>query len=287
MRIGRRELMAMGLFGAIGAWLVVTKIYGRANGDVGEFRETVMAAVRARPGVDSVTPDPRDRAKFKMVRGGQPSTADVTNLFGYISAYSEENADELIARFVKSLTEDMGLPIKDSAIVPVIRGRDYIEDIARRGLEVLHEPAGADLMVVYMADRPDSMSPINAHDVPDKTLADVRELALDNLRSWLPKVVADPSLGEGVLYLVEGNPMLSTGLVILDEFWKSVAARFPGDVLIALPRRDQLFIFNDDGSARTKALARQLIKATLEDNFNLLSPLLYARRKGKILVVTD
>ena len=81
--------------------------------------------------------------------------------------------------------------------------------------------------------------------------------------------------------------MLSTGLVILDEFWKSIATRFPGDVLFALPRRDQLFIFKDDGNARTKALAHHLIKVTFEENFNLLSPLLYARRMGQIVVVSD
>ena len=61
----------------------------------------------------------------------------------------------------------------------------------------------------------------------------------------------------------------------------------PGDVLIAIPRRDQLFIFDDNGSAKIRAGVRRLIKVTFEDDFNLLSPRLYARRKGRIVTVPD
>ncbi len=287
MRIGRRGLVAMALFGSISAWLFSTKVKSRSFTKVGELRDVVMAAFKARPGVESVAADAKDSAKFTVVMGGETSTADVTNLFGYISAYPKENTEEAIARFINSIAEIRALSVEDGNIVAVIRSRDYVEETMRMGLDVLHEPAGVDLVIVYMADRPDSMSPINAKDLPDKTLAELRQIALGNLRNWLPKVVADDGLGDGVLYYVEGNTMLSTGLVILDEFWKSIATRFPGDVLFALPRRDQLFIFKDDGNARTKALAHHLIKVTFEENFNLLSPLLYARRMGQIVVVSD
>ncbi|HWI86318.1 MAG TPA: hypothetical protein VNT42_08365, partial [Sphingomonas sp.] len=94
-------------------------------------------------------------------------------------------------------------------------------------------------------------------------------------------------LGAGVLYYVEGNTMLSTSLILLDDFWKFVAARFPGNVLIALPRKDQLFLFDDDGNAASRAAIRRLIDVTFEDNFNLLSRRLYARRGGTIVAVTD
>jgi hypothetical protein len=80
--------------------------------------------------------------------------------------------------------------------------------------------------------------------------------------------------------------MLSTSLILLEEFWKSIEHRFPGDALIALPRRDQLFIF-DEGNSAAKAVARRLIDVTIRENFNLLSHKLYARRSGKIELVTD
>ena len=136
-----------------------------------------------------------------------------------------------------------------------------------------------------MADLPDSMSPIAPKDVPGKDFQTVREIALNNMRRWLAKVVADNQLQLGVLYVVQDNTMLSTSLILLDEFWKSIETRFPGDVLIALPRRDQLFIF-DEGDSAAKTVARRLIDATTRENFNLLSQKLYARRGGKIVLVT-
>lgn len=279
----RRTLSAMALFNSISAWLSRAMAKEVPFADVKAFRNAVMAAFRARPGVESVVPDVNDSARFTIMFRGQSSTADVTNLFGYLSAYPKENAQEAIARFVNAITQD-GSSIEDGGIVAVIRGLDWLQQVTRTGLDVLHESAGADLVTVYMADRPDSMQPISTQALPGKTLKDVRTIAQGNLRRWLPKVISDDSLGYGILYYVEGNTMLSTGLLILDEFWTSIAARFPADVLFAIPRRDQLFIFNDDGSEKTEALARRLIDATFADNFNLLSPLLYARRDRRIVV---
>ena len=287
MPIGRRKLIATGLLGSIAAWLPSTAAQGRAFKDVGQLREAVMAAFRAAPGVGQVRADPEDLAKFSVVINGATVTSDLTNLFGYLAAYPDEDADEAIARFVRARVEGRDAPVRDETLVAVIRSRAYLEEAKRQGVEVLQEPAGADLFVVYMADRPDSMSPISAKDIPDKSLADARRVALGNVRKWLPKVVADGGLGGGVLYYVEGNTLLSPSLLLVDEFWTSVAVRFPGDVLFAIPRKDQLFIFNDDGNSRTEALARGLIKATLDEGFNLLSPTLYARRKGRIVALTD
>jgi hypothetical protein len=56
-------------------------------------------------------------------------------------------------------------------------------------------------------------------------------------------------------------------------------------VLIALPRKDQLFLFDD--KPEFHAGVRRLIDVTFQDNFNLLSPQLYARRNGKIEAVLD
>jgi len=287
MRIGRRGLVATAILASISTWVVSTKTKGRSFSDIGELREVVMTVARAKTGVTNVAADPSDSARFTSVVGGMTVTSDVTNLFSFLSAYPDEDAEDAITRFVRSIPDAREPLIDDSRIVAVIRSRDYVEEARRTGVDLLHEPAGADLMIVYMADQPDSMTAIKVEDLPGKTVADVRAIALRNVREWLPKVVSDDSMGAGVLYYVDGNTLLSTSLVLVEEFWRSVAKRFPGDVLIALPRKDQLFVFDDDGSARTRALVRRLIAATVEDNFALLSPLLYARRGGRIILVSD
>ena len=257
--------------------------------DIAEFRELVIAAFRRQPGVNSVVADSTDPAKFVIAMGGRSAAGDVTNIFGYLNNYLNEDADRQIDRFVLSLIDIIDVKartVSDENIVAVIRNQEYIDHITKKGLDFLLEPLGADLTIVYMADRPDSMSPLRAKDVPGKDLQNVRETAFTNMRPWLPKVVADGQLRLGVLYFVEGNTMLSTSLILLDEFWKSIETRFPGDVLIALPRRDQLFIF-DDGNAAAEAMARRMIDVTTRDNFNLLSQKLYARRHGKIVLAAN
>jgi len=283
MRIKRGGLLGVGSFSSLAAcWKPVAAKAGRFR-DVAEFRQHIMTILKDRHLAENIVADPAGPAKFRMTAHGEESTVDVTNALAYINANPAENASELIDRFVRSITFDHNKPVEEGDIVAVLRTRDYVESM---GAEVLQEPLGADLVIAYIADEPDAMKPLSGADLPGRDLASVRKTALDNIGKWLPKVVANNELGAGTLYYVEGNTMLSTSLILLDDFWKSVAARFPGDVLIALPRKDQLFVF-DDGNAALRAGIRRLINATFEDNFNLLSRQLYARRGGKIVAVTD
>ncbi|MBP8233675.1 DUF1444 family protein [Rhizorhabdus sp.] len=283
--LGRRQLIVAGIVGSIAAWFGSTRATARSFGDVGELREAVMAAARAAPGVTKVVADPDNAAQFTSTIDGETVTSDVTNLFAFLSSHPDDNPDEAIARFVRSMAESLGAAITDDIIVPVVRTRDYVEDADGGGKTIFHEPFGADLITVYMADRPDSMAAIGVKDLPNRSLEDIRKTALSNLRKSLAKLVEDDELGFGMLYYVDDNPMLSPSLLLLDEFWQSIAARFSGDVLIALPRKDQLFLFEDD--PRHAAAARRLIELTIEENFNLLTPQLYARRKGKVVAVSE
>jgi len=286
LRFGRRALFALGLGSVLPASLRSARAKTRTFANVAEFRDLVIAAFRRQPGITSVVVDPGDPAKFRIGIGDWASTGDVTNVYNYLVAYPNEDVDKAIERFVRSNLEAKTRIVDDSNIVVVIRSVDYINYLKEKSVEALAEPLGGDLMIVYMADRPDSMSPIAPKDVPGKDFAALRKIALDNVRRWLPKVVADDRLKPGVLYYVQDNTMLSTSLILLDEFWRSIETRFPGDVLIALPRKDQLFIF-DDGNATAKERARALIDLTTQENFNLLSQKLYARRGGKIMLALE
>ncbi len=272
----------MGLLSLLAGCWKPARARTRISGDIAEFRQRVMAIIRDRHLADNVMADPANPAQFAMTAHGERSTVDVTNVFGYLRANPEDNPSEIVDRFVRSITYDHNKPVEEGEIVAVIRTRDYVDSI---GPAVMQEPLGADLVILYMADEPDAMKPLAKADLPGRSLTNVHEAALENIRKWLPKVVADDGLGDGVLYFVEGNTMLSTSLILLDDFWKSVATRFPGDVLIALPRKDQLFLFDDN--AKVRAGVRRLIAATIDENLNLLSPQLYARRGGTIVAVPD
>jgi len=281
MGVDRRSILGMGL----ASFLIGCGNHARAKavtfGSVAEFRQYIMTILKDRHLAENVVPDPADPARFQLTAHGEPSTVDLTRIFAFVQANPDGNAPE-VERFIRSITYDHHKPVDEKDILAVIRTQDYARALEP---EFLREPLGADLVVVYVADEPDAIKTLSREDVRGKSLADVRKLALQNLREWLPKVRSDDELKSGVLYTAEGNELLATSLVLLDDFWKSVANRFPGDVLIALPRREQLFLFDDKPELHSGI--RRLIEASAEDGSGLLSPQLYARRNGKIVAVPD
>ncbi|WP_442680270.1 DUF1444 family protein [Sphingomonas sp. ASY06-1R] len=284
MRFERRRLMAAGIMSFGLTWLFGRKAEARSFSNVAALRDHVVKLLRTQEDF-KVTPDRNDPAKFQLAIDDWSVVGDVTNLFNYMKGNPQEDPDFLVRRFLNSLAEGQLEGVDDAHIVAVIRAQPYIDAALKAGGELLHEPLGADLQILYMADRQDSMAPLSPKDVPGKDLASLRAIAMNNERRWLSQLVSDESLKPGMLYYVEDNPMLSPTLLLLDDFWKMVAQRFPGDVIIALPRKDQLFLFDDEEEARQRA--RQLIEVTFAEDYNLLSSRLYARRNGKITVVPD
>jgi uncharacterized protein YtpQ (UPF0354 family) len=276
----------MTVFSTLSSWLGGTT-RTRRLADMAAFRAHVIAAIEREPDVDEVVANASDPAKFEIRMGARSATGDLTNTFGHLKAYPNEDVDSAVARIVRSVIEPKPTTVSADSIVALIRSQDYIDLIAKTGTDIYHEPFGADLDIVYMVDRPDSMLSITCQDVQQLNLPSLRQAAYNNLRRQLAKLVADDRSPVGVLYYVEGNTMLSTSLLLLEEFWRSIATRFPGDVLIALPRKDQLFIF-DAAHPEAMSVARRLIEVTTGENFNLLSPHLYARRGGgRIVRVED
>ncbi|WP_202293219.1 DUF1444 family protein [Mesorhizobium sp. 131-2-1] len=271
----------MALFSTIAGLLGRAKAQKRRFSNVAEFRDLVIAALKRHPGVDSATADPSDPAKIDAKIGGVEVTPDVTNVFGYLNSYPDEDADAAIDRLVRGLTETRTKASEEN-LIAVIRTQQYVEHLKSMGLDLLYEPLVGEIAVVYMADLPDSVSPVAPKDFPGRALADLRTVALDNVRKWLPKIVSDGEAAVACLYFVDGNTMLSTSLILIDEFWLSIKPQFPGDVLFALSRRDQLFVF-DAGNPQAQSAARQMIDVTFKDGFNLLSDKIFERRNGKLL----
>ena len=280
--IPRRGLFAMALFASLAGFLRLAKAQKRRFSNMAEFRELVVAALKRQPGVESAVVDPSDPAKINTKIGDTDVTSDVTNIFGYLNAYPDEDAEAAIDRFVRALTDAHLAKASEDNLVAVLRTLEYVDQLKSPGMELLYEPLVGELAILYMADLPDSLSPVAPKDFPDRTLSDLRGIALNNVKKWLPKIVSDGQLGIFYLYYVDGNTMLSTSLVLLDEFWLSIKSEFPGDVLFALPRRDQLFVF-DASNPQAQSAARQMIDVTFKDGFNLLSDKIFERRNGKLL----
>jgi hypothetical protein len=176
--------------------------------DVDELREAVAEIVRRKPGVVSVLPDAGDPAKIVIRVGEQTSTADLTNLLNRIRAYPDENKDKLIAEFAASIDDLQNKFFREKDLVAVLRTRAYVDQVSKMMRGALAEPLVGELMIVYMADMPSSMSPVVQDALPGKNLAEVRDIALSNVRGWLDSVISDDQLQIATLYYVQGNTML-------------------------------------------------------------------------------
>jgi uncharacterized protein YtpQ (UPF0354 family) len=253
---------------------------------VKDLREAVIEIIGRKSGVSSVAPDASDPARIIVRAGERTFTADLTNLLNRIRAYPEEDPGKLIQQFTASIGD---LWNKSSAreenLIAVLRDKAYVDQVSKMKGDALIEPFVGELMIVYMADMPDSMAVVTRKQFSEKNLAELRRIALNNVLKWLGHIKSDDRLKAATLYFVEGNTMLSPVLILLDEFWTSIKDRYSGDVLIAVPRRDQLFILDDNVDGR--ALARRLIDRTFQDGFELLSERMFARRNGEIVAVNE
>ena len=85
MSVGRRGVLAMALFSVFSGWWPA-KAKPRSFASVAQFRQYIMTILQQRYLVDDVAADPHDPAQFKIVAGGDSSTVNVTNVYGYITA---------------------------------------------------------------------------------------------------------------------------------------------------------------------------------------------------------
>jgi len=146
LQIERRRLMAIALFSWLPGGRAPAKTEKRTFANIAELREYCMDALKRQPGVDSVVADPGDRAQFTVMISGEPVTGNVTNVFAYIKANPDEDAEYIAGRFIRSIAVDSKAVVRESNIVAVIRTRDYVASSLAANPGILHEPLGADLL---------------------------------------------------------------------------------------------------------------------------------------------
>jgi hypothetical protein len=266
------------------AWLI--SLWKTAKADSSKFsnveqlRTFVIEAIQQHyVNVKDLKLDRNDGARFSASINGQSVSGDVTNLYGYISSYQDEDPRGLVDRYVRGL--ELQRVLTEDNLMVVVRTTDYVDSVAQQINGVVSERLIGELNIVYMIDSPETMSPLKTDEMIGKTLPELQAVAYANVRKWLPNIKVDKSIAPIILYYVEDNTMLSSSLILLDEFWVSVESTVSSDVYFALPRRDQLFILDAKFQNAIPKL-RKLIVITEQDGFNLLSNRLYRRREGKL-----
>jgi hypothetical protein len=222
----------------------------------------------------------------------QKLVVDVTNLLGRIRDLPAAEAETEIQRFLRVLVlADSEENDFDAAhLIANIRPREHLGTVkpeeAEPGTGPAFENLEGDVVILYQIDATDSLASVSLSDVGGRSLAQLRELALENINMLMPQV-RKSEFSDGVfIFTVKDDEAISPALLLTEKFWTLLESQFPNGVLIAIPRRDAIFVF-DKRLPNAAQTARNLIDGTFKTEPDLLSEYIFERRDGKLQVVAE
>ncbi|RWB74384.1 MULTISPECIES: hypothetical protein [unclassified Mesorhizobium] len=262
--------------------------------DTAALRLEVISRLRSDSRVKEAIPDPVDLARLSVttVRPGkdQKLEVDVTNLLGRLRELPANEVETEIHRFLNVLVlTDTESGFDADHLIANIRPREHLDafkDDVAPGKGTTYEDLAGDVVILYQIDAEESLASVPFSDVGGRSLPQLRQLALENIDKQMPQVRQE-KIRDGIsLFTVEGDEAISPALLLTDKFWALLEPQFPDGVLIAIPRRDSIFVF-DKRLPNSVQLARTLITRVFRDEPDLLSENIFERRDGKLQVVAE
>jgi len=263
--------------------------------DAAALRADVISRLKRDNRVKEATPDPADPARLSVttVRPSdkdQKLQVDVTNLLGRLRELPAEEVEPEIRRFLNVLVlTNTESGFDADHLIANIRPREHLDAFKgdeAPGKEPAYENLAGDVVILYQIDAEESLSSVPISDVGGRSLVQLRQLALENIDKQMPQVRQE-NIREGIsIFTVEGDEAISPALLLTEKFWALIEPQFPDGVLIAIPRRDAIFVF-DKRLPNAAQIARTLITKVFRDEPDLLSEYVFERRDGTLQVVAE
>ena len=219
---------------------------------------------------------------------GKESTIFLDNAYAEYSG-NPHTRNEVIHRYVSALLEPGrdDTPIDRSRIVPVVKDRAWLTEIqasleargAKQPLEVVFEDFTEDLVIVYAEDAPRNIRYLTPKNLTELGFRkdQLRGIAVTNLRKALPKIEVRPGT---LVSMISAGGDYEASLLLLDSIWSSRKLAVEGDVVVAVPSRDQLLFTgsrNREGVVKLRELASKLAR----DASYRLTDRLFVYRDGR------
>jgi hypothetical protein len=217
-------------------------------------------------------------------------TVHLDNLFQVCLANPKRKEEE-IARFARIfLNGPAAATILPKNIVPLVRDRALVgemeQSMAKRAEpgkpnpELVFEPLGADLVIIYVCDNPETIQYLSREDVKEIHLSGqtLRELALDNLRRLLTDV---KSQGANGLFFFSADNCYEPSLVLSDRMWEKFRSEVKGDILFGIPARGALFVA-DSAIPEAVAHLKKITSEVYSQQPYRISEKIYVRHPDRI-----
>jgi uncharacterized protein YtpQ (UPF0354 family) len=176
-------------------------------------------------------------------------------------------------------------PSDASLIVPRIKHTNFLtalrDRIKNEDDMPATEPLVADLLVTYAFDLPETFQMVRVRDIKRLGLSpeQLRATAVANLKQQLGNIgrVGDPP----VMKMVVGND-LEACVLLVDDFWQTLANKIPPEILVGVPTRDALFVSSSQaGQDGIQKLHEAVKEARSGDDTHWLTEQLLVRRANK------
>lgn len=213
---------------------------------------------------------------------GMSGQCNLTNFYKDLTLFDgsvEEAIQKVIDGVLVAVRPSKAVELSD--LLPLLRTVAYLGNASNETTQKISRPFQGELLEVCMADLPTTLRGLTDSDLEQLQTDAPLQIARENMRKLLPKTYRDTSLEFAALYSIEDHAHLAPSLVLFDEFWQNVDQDYPNGCIIALPRRDQLFLI-DLSDPNAVENAQHLVRVTFEDDFNILTPELYVRKAGVI-----
>lgn len=203
--------------------------------DAAALRAEVISRLKGDSRVKQATPDPTDPARLSVTTErsakDQKLEVDVTNLLGRLRELPPEEAETEIQRFLNVLVlTDSESGFDAGHLIANIRPREHLD--AFKGDEApgkgpAYENLAGDVVILYQIDAEESLSSVPISDVGGRSLAQLRQLALENIDKQMPQVRQE-KIREGIsIFAIEGDEAISPALLLTDKFWALLEPQFP------------------------------------------------------------
>jgi uncharacterized protein YtpQ (UPF0354 family) len=179
--------------------------------------------------------------------------------------------NEVIERYTNATAETYNndKEININRIVPIIKPSDYFEQLRILGSsvtdykvpELIWEPYNEDLIIVYAEDRDESIRYFDQEEFEKLEISKetLLEFSVNNLNNVVPKI---EKVGEnGNFGLIAGGDY-EVSLMLMTDIWTKENFDVNGEIVIAIPNRDLVFI---TGSNDKEGIEK--LKGTIKESF--------------------
>jgi len=249
-----------------------------------EFTELIAKKLSAR--IEGLKFISQDRLQIITEYRGQK------NSYKYYKCYDEytrhPQALEQIMDSYLNVTYDTHMyieaPVETSKILPIIRNKEFLEEVSESEQnfeKIIYDSYNEELLVFYIENRENSLYFIRRSDMINLnySLEDLKAKAIENLNAnWDVDITGD----EG-LYEVSRKGKFASSLILL-EVWKHDYFSVLGDIVIAIPNPNKVYVTGSEDQANLLKLSDIIIEMKKEW-YPIISDKLFVQRENRFKVL--